>query len=106
MGDCMKGKKTVAEITGILKKHEKELKMRYGVKRVGVFGSYTTGKAKEESDLDILVEFEQDADIGLLKFVEMENYLSDLLGIKVDLVEKLALKPMIGKRILKEVVYA
>ena len=47
----------------------------------------------------------RDTEIGLFKFVEIENYLSDLLGVKVDLVEKSALKPRIGKHILKEVVY-
>lgn len=51
------------------------------------------------------MEFEHDAKISLLDFVELENYLSDLLGVKVDLVEKSALKPGIGKRILDEVVY-
>ncbi len=97
--------KTLTEIKNILKKHETELRKRYGIKRLGIFGSYLRGEAKEKSDLDILVEFEQDADIGLLKFVGMENYLSDLLGVKVDLVDKSALKPRIGKHILKEVVY-
>lgn len=101
----MKGKKTVAEIICILKKHEKELNRRFGVKRIGIFGSYIRNEDRGESDLDILIEFEQDGDIGLLKFVEIENYLSDLLGVKVDLVEKSTLKPMIGKQILKEVVY-
>lgn len=102
----MKCKNTITEITDILKKYEKDLNKRYGIKKIGVFGSYIRNEAKEESDLDILVEFEQDADIGLLKFVEIENYLSDLLGVKVDLVEKSALKPRIGRHILKEVVYA
>lgn len=102
----MKGKKTLTEITIILKKHKNELNRRYGIKRIGIFGSYIRNEAREKSDLDILVEFEQDADIGLLKFVGIENYLSDLLGVKVDLVEKSALKPRIGKQILKEVVYA
>ncbi|KAF5428784.1 hypothetical protein C5S39_10535 [Candidatus Methanophagaceae archaeon] len=97
--------KTLTEISDILKKHETELRKRYGIKRLGIFGSYLRGEAKEKSDLDILVEFEQDVDIGLLKFVGMENYLSDLLGVKVDLVDKSALKPRIGKHILKEVVY-
>ncbi|MFQ6032209.1 MAG: nucleotidyltransferase family protein [Candidatus Zixiibacteriota bacterium] len=100
----MKGKKTLTEIIDILKKHEKGVK-KYGIKKIGIFGSYIRGEAGEESDLDILVEFEQDADIGLLKFVRIENYLSDLLGVKVDLVEKSVLKPRIGKHILKEVVY-
>ncbi len=101
----MKSMKTLAGITDILKKHEKELKERYGIKKIGIFGSYLRAEAKKKSDLDILIEFEQDVDIGLLKFVEIENYLSDLLGIRVDLVEKSALKPRIGKHILKEVVY-
>jgi predicted nucleotidyltransferase len=101
----MKHKKALIEIIGILKKHEKELKKTYGIKRIGIFGSYLRGEAKEESDFDILVEFEEDANIGLLKFVEIENHLSDLLGVKVDLVEKSALKPRIGKHILKEVIY-
>jgi hypothetical protein len=101
----MKGKNTLTEITNVLKKNEKELNMLYRIKRIGIFGSYIRNEAKEKSDLDILVEFEQDADIGLLKFVEIENYLSDLLDVKVDLVEKSALKPRIGRRILEEVVY-
>jgi len=93
------------EIRGILRKHLEELKERYGVREIGIFGSYLRGEAREESDLDILVEFEPDAKISLLDFVELENYLSDLLGVKVDLVEGSALKPRIGKRILAEVVY-
>ena len=97
--------KTLDEIKKILKEHERELKERYGVKEVGIFGSYLRGEAKEKSDLDILVEFKSGARISLLDFVELENYLSDLLGLKVDFVEKSALKPRIGKQILSEVVY-
>ena len=97
-------RKSLDEIKEILKKHEKELKEKYGIKEIGIFGSYLRGKTKKESDLDILVEFKPDAKISLLEFVELENYLSDLLGVKVDLVEKSALKPKIGKRILSEVV--
>jgi len=91
-------------ITNILKEHKEELKKKYGIKEIGIFGSYVRGEYKKKSDLDILVEFEEDARIGLLKFVNMENYLSELIGAKVDLVEKSALKPRIGKHILKEVV--
>ncbi len=93
------------EIKIILRQHEKELREKYGVIEIGLFGSYLRGEEKEESDLDILVEFKSDAKISLLEFVELENYLSDLLGVKVDLVEKSALKPRIGKRILAEVEY-
>jgi predicted nucleotidyltransferase len=78
-----------------------ELKEKYHVSYLGVFGSYIRGEQKPESDLDVLVEFSRTP--TLFKFVNLENYLSEALGIKVDLVMKDALKPNIGKRILNEV---
>jgi hypothetical protein len=90
-------------IKNILREHKKELKDKYGIKEIGIFGSYVRGEEKGGSDIDILVEFEPGARISLLDFVGIENYLSDLLGIKVDLVEKSALKPRIGRHILNEV---
>lgn len=57
----------------------------------------------ETSDVDVLVEFFETP--NLLKFVNLEKYLSDSLGVKVDLVHKAGLKPCIGERILAEVVY-
>jgi len=89
----------------LLSQHKNELKIKFGVREIGISGSYIGGEEKEGSDLDILVEFENNAKMDLIKFVELEEYLSELLGIKVDLVMKSALKPRIGKRILKEVVY-
>lgn len=88
-----------------LKEHDSELREKYGIKEIGVFGSYMRGEQKKGSDIDILVEFYPDAEMDLITFVELEEHLSDLLGIKVDLVMKSALKPRIGKQILKEVVY-
>jgi predicted nucleotidyltransferase len=78
-----------------------ELKERYNVSYLGVFGSYVRGEQKAENDLNILVEFSKTPTI--FKFINLENYLSDVLGVKVDLVMKDALKPHIGKYILKEV---
>ena len=75
---------------------------RYGVKEIGIFGSYVRGDQQQESDVDILVDFTRS--ISLLEFVHLENELSDLLGVKVDLVMKTALKPRIGRHILEEVV--
>ena len=98
-------KKKLEEIKNILKKHKEELKKKYGIKEIGIFGSYVRGENEKSSDLDILVEFEEYAKIDLIKFVEIENYLSELLGIKVDLVDKTTLKPAIGKHILQEMVY-
>ena len=76
------------------------LKEKYKVKEIGIFGSYVRGKQSKRSDLDILVEFEEDAKVGLLKFVNLKNFLTKELGVKVDLVEKNALKPAI-EEILK-----
>ena len=97
--------KTIESIKKILEEHKEELKKRYGVKEIGIFGSYLRGENKKDSDIDILVEFKEKAKISLLDFIEIENYLSELLGVKVDLVEKSALKPRIGKHILQEVIY-
>ena len=98
-------KKSLNEVKEILKKHEIELKEKYGVKEIGIFGSYVRGERKKGSDIDVLVEFYPDIEMDLIKFVELEEYLSDLLGIKVDLVMKSALKPRVGKHVLREVVY-
>lgn len=80
-----------------------ELRDRYGVISLGVFGSYVRGEQTPDSDLDLLVEFDQ-RPLTLLQFIALEYELSDRLQIKVDLVEKSVLKPTIGKRILQEVV--
>ena len=101
----MVSNKSFDEIKRLLKKYEKDIEEKYGVMKIGVFGSYVRGEQKEGSDIDILVEFYPEAEIDLIKFVELEKFLSNLLGIKVDLVMKSSLKPRIGKRILKEVVY-
>jgi len=91
------------EIKEILKQNKKELKDKYKIKKIGVFGSYVRGEEKKRSDIDILVEFSEP--VGLFEFMDMEEYLEKLLGVKVDLVSKKALKPRIGQHILKEVVY-
>ncbi len=93
--------KTLDEIQKILRQQKEFLREKYKVKEIGVFGSFVRGEQTYTSDVDILVEFEEIP--SLLKFVKLENYLSDVLGVKVDLVEKRALKPHIGKHILQEV---
>jgi len=81
------------------------LQEKYKVKEIGIFGSYVKGKQRKSSDIDILIDFEEDAQIGLLTFVALENFLTELLGVKVDLVMKNSLKPNISKTILNEVIY-
>jgi len=94
--------KSIAQIREILKEYKEELREKYKVKEIGIFGSYIRDEQKEKSDLDILIEIEDS--ISLLKFVELENHLSDIIGVKADLVMKSALKPRIGKHILREVI--
>lgn len=99
----IKTSKPVQEIKKILAAHKQELREKYGVKEIGIFGSYVREENRKISDIDILVEIEMP--MGFLKFIRLERYLSELLGAKVDLVTKKALKPYIGQRILTEVIY-
>ncbi|ODS36909.1 MAG: hypothetical protein A7315_13810 [Candidatus Altiarchaeales archaeon WOR_SM1_79] len=94
--------KNFKEIKEILTEHKQELREKFKVKEIGIFGSYVKGEEKEKSDVDILIDI---GGIGLLRFIELEYYLSDMIGVKVDLVMKTALKPRIGKQILMEVKY-
>jgi predicted nucleotidyltransferase len=91
------------ELKKILQVHKGTLKDEFGVIEIGLFGSYTKGYQKKDSDIDILVEFEKTID--LFTYVHLKNHLSDLLGVNVDLVAKKALKPKLGQRILSETVY-
>jgi predicted nucleotidyltransferase len=94
--------KDVEVIKRTLALHKDELKEKFRVKTIGIFGSHVRGEQKRGSDVDILVEFEEP--VGLFEFMDLEDYLSQMLGVKVDLVSKKALKPHIGERILEEVI--
>jgi len=94
---------TKGKIKEILKENFGLLSKKYKVRTVAVFGSYVRGDQKKKSDVDILVEFSEP--IGFFKFLELEEYLSNIIGRKVDLVSKKALKPRIGKHILEEAVF-
>ncbi len=95
--------KTEREIKKILTLIKPDLYARYSVKEIGIFGSYLNGNQKKSSDIDILVEYGKP--VSLIEFVNLKNYLTDLLEIDVDLVMKKALKPNLARRILREVVY-
>jgi predicted nucleotidyltransferase len=95
--------KTIAEIKEILQAQKPYLAERYGVTEIGVFGSYVRGEQRPDSDLDILIELEDPPRISLLGLVNLENYLSDLLGVKVQVAIKEDLKPRLNAYILEEV---
>lgn len=97
--------KTLEEVKGQLEKLKPALKERYQVETIGVFGSYSRGEQKDKSDLDILVTFTEPNDIDLIDFIEIKQLLSRKLRLKVDLVKKTALKPIIKDKILEETIY-
>lgn len=96
---------TLDEVLQTLRARLPELRTRYGVKSLGVFGSYVHGTQRGRSDVDLLVEYEEDAKRTLAGLIALQEELSDALGLRVDLVDRNGLKPYIGKRILREVVW-
>ncbi len=94
--------RSLADIKQTLKAHMPELARHYKIKSLGIFGSYVRGEAEGTSDVDLLVEFSEAPDI--FKFMDLEEDLAALLGLKVDLVTRPALRGNRGNRILQEVV--
>jgi predicted nucleotidyltransferase len=92
----------ISQVIESLRRQLPILGQRYRVESLAVFGSYVRREQRADSDLDVLVTFTETP--SLLKFIELENYLSDMLGLKIDLVMKDSLKPRIGQRILSEAV--
>lgn len=95
--------KTLEKLRETLADHKEELGERFKVKEIGFFGSYVREEQTKRSDVDILVAFYETID--LFTFIELENYLSDILGVKVDLVMKEGIKPRLKEKILSEAVY-
>ncbi|HOD79709.1 MAG TPA: nucleotidyltransferase family protein [Syntrophorhabdus sp.] len=91
------------EVVDIIRSIKAEMESRYGVQRLGLFGSYVKERQRKKSDIDILVTFSRDID--LFDFLDLREYLEGKLRSKVDLVMESALKPAIGKHILAEVEY-
>lgn len=94
--------KKYSDFAELLHQHLPELQKRFGVKSMGIFGSYVRGEQRADSDLDILVDYDKLP--SLFEFIRLEDYLSQLAGVEVDLVMEDGLKPRIGERILQEVI--
>jgi uncharacterized protein len=94
--------RSLEDIRRTLREHMPGLAERHKIKSLGIFGSYVRGEARSTSDVDLLVEFSETPDI--FKFMDLEDDLTSLLGLKVDLVTRPALKGNRGNRILREVV--
>lgn len=95
--------KTLEDLKQILSQSKPLLRDRFRVTKLGIFGSYARGEQTEASDVDILIDYERAP--TLFQLVELRNYLSSQIGLKVDLVTKNGLKSRIQERILAEVIY-
>jgi len=94
------------ELLALLRQHYSDLAAKYGVKRIGLFGSYAQGEPSETSDIDLIVEFERP--IGF-QFVELAEYLENLLGRKVDLLTPVGVRgirlPEVASEIERSIIY-
>ncbi len=95
---------TAEEILRLIQQNRERIK-RYGVKRIGLFGSYLKGEQKEDSDIDILVEFEKGKKT-FDNYMELKFFLEELFKRKVDLVIAESVKPELRKYIMESVRYA
>lgn len=91
------------EIKRKLREHKPDLKEKYNVKKIGIFGSYVHGDQAGSSDIDLLVEFSEP--IGW-EIVDLKEELETLLDRPIDIVTKDALKPRLKTQIMEDVVYA
>ncbi len=94
---------TRQDILASLKKLKGEVAREYSVKTIGVFGSVARNEQTGTSDIDLLVEFSKP--VGFVTFMRLENFLSERLGNRVDLVTSDSLKPVIRQDVLAEVIY-
>ncbi len=94
--------RNLKQIQNILASSKPELRKRYKVRELGIFGSYSRGEQKKTSDVDILVRFNPNA--SLFDFVGLGNYLEEKLKIKVDVVSERGIRPELKSSIVKGVV--
>ena len=95
--------KTQAEVLQMLAQQKPWLLATYQITRLGIFGSYARGDQRDESDIDILVEYDNAP--SLYRLIELRDYLSELFAIKVDVVTRNGLKERIRAKVLSEVIY-
>lgn len=95
--------KRLSDFTDKLERVRENLKVNFGVKQIGLFGSYTKGEQSKESDLDVLVELE-DKYQTFHNYMQLKFYLETLLNSQVDLVLKDSLKERLKEKILRDVI--
>jgi len=94
-----------SQILALLKKHESELRNR-GVRRIALFGSAARGEARPDSDIDLMVEIDPKAPVGVFEYVGIVQYLEDLFSTRIDVANRESLKPLVRPAAEREAVYA
>jgi predicted nucleotidyltransferase len=97
--------RTLEEVLATLRAHESELR-RMGVSHVAVFGSVARGEARAESDIDVLVELDEDRPMGIFEYARVKLYINEILNGAGDVVNRRTLKPLLRESILSDVVHA
>lgn len=97
--------RSLPEALRILKEHESELR-RHGVRHAAVFGSVARGEARDESDVDVLVELDAEREISLFDYSRLRLFVSELFGGMADVANRGTLKPLLRDQILAEAVDA
>lgn len=94
---------SLTEIINSLKAAKPELEQKCNISEIGIFGSYTRNEQNEKSDIDILIELSEN--IGLLKFIQIENLIKSIIGEKAEVVIKSDIRPELRDNILKETIF-
>jgi uncharacterized protein len=93
------------EIIATLHAHEAELRRR-GVRHAALFGSVARGEARPTSDIDIMIELDPEAPVGLFEYVAITQYVADLFPARVDVANRCSLKPLVRESAERDAVYA
>lgn len=96
---------TKDEILNKLKEIKPELYNKFYIKNLGLFGSYVRGENSETSDIDLLFEYDETKPFSYFTLIDLEDFLSDLFKIKIDLANKKTLKQDLKDNILSEVIF-
>ena len=94
---------SLEQVIDTLHQHEAELKKR-GVFHAAVFGSVARGEARQDSDIDVLVDLDPDQPMGLFEYARLRLYIAELLGGSADVVHRKTLKPLLRDSILRDAV--
>jgi hypothetical protein len=93
------------QIIATLRAHQVELRRR-GVRHAALFGSVARGEGTRASDIDILIELDPQAPVGLFEYVGIAQYLGDLFSSRVDVANRSSLKPLVRASVERDAVYA